>query len=106
MKIHPRFISLSLLAAGTLFGQPTPSNAVPGQLLVQTKFGANANDVGRTLSTHGATDVKQIPQLGIHVLKVPEPALPHVQQALSNSGLFTFVERDFVAHAVATPNDP
>jgi thermitase len=99
-------ISFTLLAAGSAFGQPKPTDVVPGQLLVQTRFGANPNVVARTLSSNGASDQKQISQIGVHVLRVPEPAIDRVQQALSSTGLFTFVERDHIARTVATPNDP
>jgi hypothetical protein len=100
------FISLALLTAGSAFGQPKATDAVPGQLLVQTRLGADPNVVARTVSTNGANDHGQISQIRVHVLRVPEPAIARVQQALSSSGLFTFVERDHVGHTVATPNDP
>ncbi len=54
----------------------------------------------------GAKVHHTINQIGVTVLEVPEPALDAVSQALQRTGKFTFVERDFVAHAGATPNDP
>ena len=100
------FISFVLLAAGSALGQPKAPDAVPGQLLVQTRFGADPNAVAKALSNNGASEKKQISQIRVHVLKVPEPAIDRVQQALSSTGLFTFVERDHIARTVATPNDP
>src|SRR5579859_189784 len=98
--------SIPLLAVASAFGQSKPGDAVPGQLLVQTRLGTNPNSVSKALSTNGASELRQIPQIRVHVLRVPEPALPHVMQALSNTGLFTFVERDVIAKLAATPNDP
>src|SRR5713101_233091 len=94
------------LAVGSSLGQPKPTDSVPGQLLVQARLGANPSVVARTLAVHGAAVQKEIPQIHVHVLRVPEPAIDRVQQALASSGLFTFVERDYLKHVVATPNDP
>jgi hypothetical protein len=106
MLKHFSFTLLILLAAGSAFGQPKNANRVPGQLVVQTRFGANPEDVVKKLSGNGARDEKQISQIRVHVLQVPEAEIDRVEQALSSSGLFTFVEKDFLAHTVATPNDP
>jgi subtilisin family serine protease len=100
------FVYLVLLAVGSAFGQPKTGDSVPGQLLVQSRLGANPSAIARTLAVNGARVQKEIPQIRVHVLRVPEPAIERVQQALSASGLFTFVERDHTARAVATPNDP
>jgi thermitase len=95
-----------LLAVGSAFGQPKAGDPVLGQLLVQTRMGASPSQVARALASNGANVQKQIPQIRVHVLRVPEPAIDRVQQALSSTGLFTFVERDRIARVVATPNDP
>ncbi len=99
-------ISGILLAAGSAFGQPKAGDSVPGQLLVQSRLGANSSAVARTLAVNGAGVQKEILQIRVHVLRVPEPAIDRVQQALAATGLFTFVERDHTARVVATPNDP
>jgi thermitase len=97
---------LALLTVGSALGQPKPTDSVPGQLLVQARLGANPSVVARTLALQGASLQKEIPQIRVHVLRVPEPAIDRVQQALAATGLFTFVERDHKARVVATPNDP
>jgi Subtilisin-like serine proteases len=99
-------ISFVLLAAGSAFGQLKAADSVPGQLLVQSRLGANSSAVARTLAANGAGVQKEIPQIRVHVLRVAEPAIDRVQQALAASGLFSFVERDHTARVVATPNDP
>ena len=96
---------ITSISAGTAFGQ-SKTDWVPGQLLVQSTLNANPNDVSRTLRTHGASVQGEIPQIKVHVLRVPDPALEHVKKALESTGLFTFVERDFIARPASTPNDP
>ena len=106
LRKHSSTILFVLLAAGAAFAQPNTGNWVPGQLLVQERLGANPSVVARTLATHGASVKSDIPQIRVHVLRVPEPAINQVQQALAATGQFTFVERDPIVHTVATPNDP
>jgi subtilase family protein/Big-like domain-containing protein/fervidolysin-like protein len=105
-----RNISLSYLllmasiSAGMAFGQPK-NDWVPGQLLVQSRLGAHPSEVARTLRTHGASVQREISQIKVHVLRVPEPAIDRVRQSLERTGLFTFVERDFLARVGSIPND-
>ncbi len=106
MLKHLILLSTALLTVGSALGQPKAGDPVPGQLLVQTRLGANPNVVARTLASHGANIQKQVAAIRVHVLRVPEPAIDRVQQALAATGLFTFVERDRIARVVATPNDP
>jgi hypothetical protein len=54
----------------------------------------------------GAKVHHSINGIGVKVLEVPEQALDGVSLMLQRSGRFTFVERDFVAHSAAVPNDP
>ena len=50
---------------------------------------------------------KTIPQINVSVLQVSEAASAHVEAALARTGLFNFVEPDFIAHSGSkTPNDP
>src|SRR5690242_16006087 len=101
---------LMILAACMLprpaVAQGRSTDHVPGQLLAQTRIGADAAAVARALRSNGASSQKQIPQIGVHVLQVPEPALESLRQALLRTGLFTFVERDPIYRPTATPSDP
>jgi thermitase len=99
-------IALSLAAVSGLFAQKPSDEHVPGRLLVQTVPGTSDSAVAEALALAGAKVHHTIDQIHVHVLDVPEPALDAVSQALMRSGRFTFVERDFVAHPTATPNDP
>ena len=106
LRKQSSIILLVLLTAGAAVGQQKTGSWVPGQLLVQERLGANPSVVARAFATHGAGVKSEIPQIRVHVLRVPEPAIDHVQQALAATGQFTFVERDPIVHVVATPNDP
>src|SRR5579859_6376996 len=79
---------------------------VPGQLLVQERDGADAATIERAITSNGATHKSTIAQIKVHVLRVPEPALDTVRRNLLRTGLFTFVERDAIAHGSLIPNDP
>jgi hypothetical protein len=71
-------------------------------LLMKTQDATN----GLVFAAVGANVHHKIDSLGVSVLEVPEQALDAVTQALQRSGRFTFVERDFVAHGMATPMIP
>src|SRR5437867_4077931 len=100
---------LLLLGAGwlapTASAQPS-SNYIPGQLVVQTRLGANPAAVSRALAVNGASLKRQIPQIKVQVLRVPAQAADAISQALRRTGHFTFVERDVAYRGTATPNDP
>lgn len=94
------------LAALTIQAQPKANDHVSGRLIAQLRAGANANAANQALGANGARVLQQIPQIHVLVLQVPEQAADKVSAALERSGQFTFIERDYVAQAVATPNDP
>src|SRR5216684_1103011 len=97
---------LALLAASGCLAQNSPEENVPGRLLVQSAGTADDSVVQQLLARVGAKVHHKIHQIGVSVIDVPEPALNAVSQALQNTGLFTFVERDHIAHGAITPNDP
>ncbi len=96
----------ALMAVGGSSAQGPSGNHVPGRLLVQTAPGVEDSAAGQAMALSGAKVHHKIDSLGVFVLEVPEQALDAVTRALERSGRFTFVERDFVAHGMATPNDP
>ena len=92
----------------TATAQTLEGEHVSGRLLVQRTLGASSSAVSRALAAAGAQVEKELPEVRIAVLKVPEAASGRVSSALTQSGLFTFVEPDFIAHASQsmTPDDP
>lgn len=106
-----RDLTILAAAAATLASAAPPmaNGHVSGRLLAQPVIGANPGNVQVALARAGARLQDTISRLNIHILQVPEPAADQVAAALMKTGLFTFVEPDFVAHGAATavvPNDP
>ncbi len=104
--------SLSFLAAIVIlspaYAQP-PGEHVAGRLLVQHRSNGDRDVAQQVLARVGARIEKELPQIGVSVLQVPEPAALAISAALTRTGLFTFVEPDGIAHsgqAAITPNDP
>jgi subtilisin family serine protease len=99
-------ILVACCSATTAFAQGPGSNHVLNRLLAQRRNGANANAVNQALGANGALAVGQISKINVLILQVPEQAADRVAAALQKSGQFTFIEKDFIARANATPNDP
>lgn len=96
------FFSATLLTTAALFGK----DHAAGRLIVQTARSARPDSIGHAFASHGARVVKTLPQIGVSVLSIDEAQSDRIAKSLSSTGLFTFVEQDFVARASATPNDP
>lgn len=75
----------------------------PGELLIKLKAGTNADEV---FKAHGATVVKEMPQIKVKLIKVPDHALDTVKEALGRNPNVEFVEYNFVAKEHTVPNDP
>jgi thermitase len=103
MKNMTRAIEVLVLVSLTC-GVALPQQT-PGRLLVQPRRGANPKTVSQTLAAHGASVEKTIPQINVHVLRVPPQAQEQVRQALLKTGLFTFAEPDAQGKGVLIPND-
>src|SRR5258708_1376134 len=100
-------VALSLLiAAGSGCAQAPAPEHVSGRLLAQPAGEASESTIAYLLAATGAKVHHKIDGINVVVLEVPEAAVDAVSQALQRSGRFTFVERGFIAHAAAIPNDP
>src|SRR5713226_5088381 len=84
---------------------PVPEH-VPGRLLVQPVDHAPQWVIDRLLGLFGGKVHHKIDGINVSVVELPEPAIEHAMDALMKSGGFAFIERDFIAHTSATPNDP
>jgi thermitase len=104
MRIHPLPFLLTFSCI-ELAAQP-PGKPISTQLLAQPRLGADADHVSGAFTVAGAQPHHTIPAIRVHVLSVPAAAVDRVQQALERTGLFTYVERDGIAHPTSTPNDP
>ena len=94
------------LFLAALFSPVLAKDHAPGRLVVQTRRNADANAVTRLLARHGAAVHSRHPHTDVWVLRVPDARMDAIAASLANSGLFTFVEPDYLAKAAANPNDP
>ena len=99
-------IAFALLLSSVTIAQGNKPQFAPGQIIVQERAGANTASVSSVLTLVGGKLLKNIPQTKHHVISVPEGQVDRVIAALQQTGLFSVVERDGLASAVATPNDP
>ena len=78
---------------------------IDGQLLVRPK--ASARSVARAaVAAEGAFTGGEIAALGVEVVQAPSGRGTAVERALRASGLFRYVERNYVATVSSVPNDP
>jgi subtilisin family serine protease len=98
-------VFILFLASCSLLSAQAPDH-VPGRLIVQVHRDADPDMVNETLGLHGAALHHAISQIRTKVINVPEAAIERIEKSLARSGLFTVVERDYIATSAATPNDP
>ena len=106
MSRRIRFTGLIGMLCGGIAAMAADPGHVPGRLLLGRREALEANLLDRTLRMHRAVVRRHIPQLGLHVVDVPEDASDAILASLRQTGLFDYVERDFYAHTASTPNDP
>ena len=80
---------------------------VPGRLLVKPKPNETRANIQALIRSQQAEVEREIPEIRVLVLKVPEQARDRVAEALTRSNRFEYVEPDYIGkpHAVV-PNDP
>jgi thermitase len=81
---------------------------VPGRLLVGHRPGADlaADRAALRIETAGGRWAGHQSGINVSVLEVDPSRQEDLRRSLEQSGRFSFVEPDYVAHALATPNDP
>jgi len=94
------------VAASVARAQAPPAEYAPGRLIVRPADHAPEWLTDNLVSLFGGKVHHKIDQINVSVVDLPEAASDKAMDALMKSGAFTFVERDFIAHTSATPNDP
>ncbi len=97
-----------LLAVDAQTGPPAPPSDtfMPGRLLAKPKDSSDVSSVHAAIQSTTVGIDKNLEDLNILVIHVPENARARVKASLHNSGLFDFVEEDAVGYPVAVvPND-
>jgi subtilisin family serine protease len=103
--MQPLRILLALGAGVSLILAQSHSDHVPGQIIVQKRFGAAQGALDKAFKSNNGRMLREIAGTGHVVLQVPEAQVDRVMQNLEGTGLFTVVERDGVAYGAAVPND-
>jgi thermitase len=98
------FIFLGVLSSSHLANAQS-NNHVPGQILVKFKENTSQTEIDSQINSHRASVTGKIDKLGVLVLKVPEVAQDKVLNALSKNPNVEFAEFDYLAEALADPND-
>lgn len=111
--------STFLILTGTILAQPFPHRSIPrthtrhivgesapDRLVIQHRAGADVDEIQRVLGVHGAAVDRHHSALRISVINVDPERRDEIMQELEESGLFNFVEPDYLAEVVNTPNDP
>jgi subtilisin family serine protease len=96
---------LLALTAGILGAQEQPAY-VPGVLLVKAREGTDAAVISRVLTSHGVRSRRSLGRTAADIVNVPQRAEGVLRQSLEATGLFEYVEPDYVAVEAAVPNDP
>ena len=78
---------------------------VPGELLIRQNAGVSDDKVKEICASHGAYVVKEIHQIGVKLIRMPEHALETVMVALENNPNIEFAEPNFIAEGALIPND-
>lgn len=110
IRRHNLLSSLIIVAGSLAVSSNTMAQTgehVPGRLLVQPRNGAT-QPANQLLAALGARLENRMTQIGTSVVRVRTGDEERISNALTRSGLFTFVELDHVAHGgqVMNPNDP
>jgi len=94
-----------LLAPGTA-GAQLPPDWVSDELIVGIRAGAARSNARAVYRSAGASLIQEIPQIGVHRLRVAPAALEAVELTLKRRNEFAFVERNRVFPPIQIPNDP
>jgi subtilisin family serine protease len=81
-------------------------SSVTSEILVARRPGIDRARAEVIYRSYGATILDEIEQIGVHVVRVPSPALASVQEALSKRPEVEFVERNRIVLPSLLPNDP
>src|SRR5438067_7965317 len=82
-----------LSASGIALAQGQAAEHVRGRLLVQRVEHAPEATVQQLFALFGGKQHHKIDAIGVSVVELPEQAVDRAMEALSKSGMFTFVER-------------
>jgi len=101
------FIFTSLASASSPRLAPPAAGELyaPDRILVRFAPGVSASTMAAIHRANGAVLIREIPQIGVQVLRVPSNRVPELVAAYSRNPNVLYAEPDYVAHAIGTPDD-
>jgi len=105
------FIFASLASASSPPLAPSAAGELyaPDRILVRFAPGVSASTRAAIHRANGAALIREIPQIGVQVLRVPSNRVPEMVTAYSRNPNVLYAEPDYMAYAVEEPqpvNDP
>ena len=104
------FIFASLASASSPSLAPSTAGELyaPDRILVGFAPGVSASTMAAIHRANGAVLIREIPQIGVQVLRVPANQVPALVAAYSRNPNVLYAEPDYVAYAIEEPpvNDP
>ena len=98
-------IGIGSVTLGSANAQTLPAS-VPDELLVGVRRGVAHSRARTAYLTTGATLIKEIPQIGVHRLRVDPSNIDAIERTLKSRRDFAFVERNRAFRPTRIPNDP
>lgn len=101
------FILASLASASSPPLAPSAAGELyaPDRILVRFAPGVSASTMAAIHRANGAVLIREIPQIGVQVLRVPSNQVPQLVAAYSRNPNVLYAEPDYVAYAIGTPDD-
>jgi thermitase len=93
-------------AAGVHLAVAGQVQLLPGQIMVKPKSGTEHRAFADELKNYDAAIVDKIPQLNLHIVRLPEHALSAALNGLRHNPNIEFAEPDAFLAPDAVPNDP
>jgi len=101
------FLLVWPLPAAGMGSRPTPGRHVSGEILVGFRQGTTLVDIAQLNTAHGAAIIDAIPQLRVVRVRIPKGSDEgRVAAAYQRNPHVQYAEPEYVASAVAAPDDP
>jgi len=100
-------IFASLASASSPFLAPPAAGELyaPDRILVRFAPGVSVSGMAAIHRANGAVLIREIPRIGVQVLRVPTNRVPEMVAAYSRNPNVLYAEPDYVAYAVGEPDD-
>lgn len=101
-----RFIVTGLVVFLCVTGFAQQNETIPGRLLIKPMAHLTDAEFSRRLVHHSAFERHSLARTRVRVVNVPEARTDEILRALNQDPDIEFAEKDYVAHACGSLNDP